>query len=247
MLFDRVSLLLSIALCAGGASGQINVAVFGDNDTDDWLNANGINATIVSDGQIATPGFLDAFDIFYYTRDGTSFGTSLSNAAIAEVQGFVSRRYVLFNSDFADDTGDDDVGPDPKVQQITLNAVNWVGQTGGGYIGEFSGAFAALQSNDGGYTPLGIIAGNGTQSGFSGPPWDGNINLAINHPVLAGVSFPFNPQSIEFGSNMTGLDPSTVIATWDDGSASIIAGSVPGPGALALVGVAGLAGVRRRR
>ena len=50
------------------------VAEFGDNQIDDLLAGNGMDVTIVTDAQLATPGFLDAFDVFVYTRNGSSTG-----------------------------------------------------------------------------------------------------------------------------------------------------------------------------
>jgi len=48
------------------------VAVLGNNQIDDTLAAAGFQVSLVTDAQVATPGFLDGFDAFVYTRDGFS-------------------------------------------------------------------------------------------------------------------------------------------------------------------------------
>ena len=69
---------------------------------------------------------------------GSSTGTTLSDAAAANVKSFV-RRTVLLNGDFADA-----VGQDGEVEQMISNSVKWAGETHHGYVGEFNGAFAGL-------------------------------------------------------------------------------------------------------
>ena len=79
-----------------------HVAVLGNNASDEELNeAPGIVATLVTDAQVATPGFLDDFDAFMFTRPGGAFNATLSAGAAAQVRAF-TRRAVLLNGDFAD-------------------------------------------------------------------------------------------------------------------------------------------------
>src|SRR5438034_263689 len=61
---------------------------------------------------LASPGFLDGFDAFVYTRTGVSIGQSLSVDAAANVKAYV-RRSVLLNGDFADS-----VASDAAVRQL---------------------------------------------------------------------------------------------------------------------------------
>ena len=59
------------------------------------------SATLVTDAQLWIAGFLNNYDAFYYTRNGTSLGQSLSAAAVANVSSYVGARgnVVLMNWD----------------------------------------------------------------------------------------------------------------------------------------------------
>ena len=108
-----------------------HVAVLGNNATDEELNeAPGIVATLVTDAQVSTPGFLDGFDVFIFTRPGGAFNATLSAAAAAQARAF-TRRAVLLNGDFADT-----VGNDQEIQDLFVSSVRWAAEHGGGYIGE---------------------------------------------------------------------------------------------------------------
>src|SRR5918994_491832 len=138
----------------GAATGS--VAVFGDNDTDDTLRALGYTVTLVNDAQIATPGFLNGFDAFYFTRNGSEYGDGLSEAAAAAVVDYVGSdgNIVLLHGDFADAFTLGDI----KIIELTRNAVDFAAQSGHGFVGEFNGAVSALTGNSDDYVPLGLIS-----------------------------------------------------------------------------------------
>ena len=204
----------------GAATGS--VAVFGDNDTDDTLRALGYAVTLVSDAQIATPGFLNGFDAFYFTRNGSEYGDGLSEAAAAAVVDYVGSdgNIVLLNGDFADALTLGDI----KIIELTRNAVDFAAQSGHGFVGEFNGAVSALTGNSDDYVPLGLI------SGSAGPlasgPVDGTIavtTVGVGHPVLDGVGLPFDPIDVDWGPRITGIDSALVLASYSNGSPAIIA------------------------
>jgi hypothetical protein len=204
----------------GATTGSI--AVFGDNETDDTLSAMGYAVTIVTDAQIATPGFLGAFDAFYFTRNGSEFGDGLSEAAAAAVRNYVGSdgNIVLLNGDFADPL----MLNDAEIIELTGNAVDFAVQSGHGFVGEFNGAVSALTSNSDDFVPLGLI------SGSAGPlasgPANGTITVAaagIGHPVLDGVGLPFDPVDVDFGPAMTGVDSALVLARYSNGTPAIVA------------------------
>ncbi len=210
------------AQAIGSATGSI--AVFGDNETDNTLSAMGYTTTLVTDAQVATPGFLDSFDAFYFTRNGDSYGTGLSTAAAAKVAAYVGAdgNTVLLNGDFADNLLS--WSYDPEIAQLTGNAVEFAVASGHGFIGEFNGAVSALTSNSNSFSPIGLI------SGSAGPltccPASGTVSIVpagVGHPVLDGVAFPYDPSNLEFGAVMSGIASSLVLATYPDGSPAIVA------------------------
>jgi hypothetical protein len=233
-----------------------DLAIFGANNIGSLYSANGHTVTYVTDGQLATAGFLDAFDAFIYTRDGFSFGVGLSLAAAANVSSFVTGNIVIFNGDFQDDIGA--VGTD----NLFLNALDFVlGGSGKGYIGEYRGAFAAYSSNADGNNPLGLIDGSSGPSGFAQGGSDLQIDLTaagLASPITAGTPFPYNPAAVEYGAQLSGENPDKVLARFANGNAAIIAsprdeisspGGVPEPStwALLLLGFAGIGATMRSR
>src|SRR6476619_7395162 len=107
----RMATLIALALLLGstGSARAGMIAVFGNNNTDEYLTSQGFTTVLVTGAQLSTAGFLDGFDAFLYTRDGSSFGTGLSAAAAANVRAYVGSvgNVVLLNGDFADGVGSD--------------------------------------------------------------------------------------------------------------------------------------------
>lgn len=228
-----ISLVASfLSLPFASAQESLSIAVFGDNEIDDYLNSNGFEATIVSDADLSTEGFLADFDAFFYTRDDANTpGASLSSTAAANVQDYVgsSGRGVLLNGDFADTLLGE--SPDTEVQQLISNATSWAAETHHGFVGEYTGAVAGLTSNSDELTPLGFVSGSaGT---LSDGPADGDIvetTAGEGSQVLAGVDFPLTDPTgeLSFGSIVTGVDSSLVLARYsnpgqpNDGNPAII-------------------------
>ena len=233
--------IISAGLAMSAASvSAADIAIFGQNNIGQ-LYGQGNNVVYVSDADLAMAGFLSSFDAFVYTRNGFSFGEGLSAAAAANVNSFVTGNIVIFNGDFQDGIGDS------SLDNLFLNALDFaLDGNGGGYIGEFRGAFAAYSSNADGNNPIGLIDGSAGPAGAGNGGSSGSVNLTANganSPIVNGVSFPFNPTAVEFGATLSGENPDKVIARFDNGNAAIIAssrnqisfGAVPEPGTWAML------------
>jgi hypothetical protein len=244
---------LTALLLSSGAASAANLAIFGANNIGALYSASH-TVTYVSDGDLATAGFLSTYDAFIYTRDGSSFGQGLSVAAAANVKAYVTGNVVLFNGDFQDDIGS-------STTNLLFNqALAFVlSNPGGGYIGEYRGSFAAFATNDDGNNPIGLVNGNAGPSGFSQGGSDGDVEITaagLVSSVTAGVPFPYNPGQVEFGSTVTGVNSAGVLARFTNGNPAIIASSVdtisfvPEPASWAML-IAGFgltgAAMRRRR
>ena len=143
-----------------------DIAVFGNNLTEDFINSDipGCTATLVSDAQIAS-GILatGGFEAFYLTRLASNFG-QLSELATNAVRDYVGStgNVVLLNCDCADAIFDfvGEFPPDPNVERIAANAIQWAAASGHGFIGEFNGAVSGLTSNSNGFNPLSLVDGS---------------------------------------------------------------------------------------
>lgn len=250
--FLRITVALSALACGSGALAA-NLAIFGSNNIA-TLYSSGNTVTIVSDSQLATAGFLDAFDAFIYTRDGSSFGVGLSVAAAANVKAYVTGNVLLFNGDFQDDIGS------ANTNLLFNNALSYVlSGSGKGYIGEYRGAFAAYSSNGDGNNPIGLIEGSAGVSGYAQGGSNLDIDLTVYgnvSPVTAGVTFPYDPAAVEYGATLSGENPAKVLARFANGNAAIIAGEVgqisgavpePATWAMMIAGFAMAGAAMRRR
>jgi len=215
------------ALCALAFTGQASaaeLAIFGDNNIADLYGLSH-TVTIVTDAQIATAGFLDAYDAFVFTRNGSQFGTPLSAAAAAAVKDYVAGNIILFNGDFQDD-----IGGAPQTNQLFSQALDFVlSNPLGGYIGEYIGSFSAFTSNDDGYAAIGLVEGHAGVSGQGQGGSNGDVLVTaagLVSPVTAGVAFPYNPGAVEFSAAVDGVNPAKVLARYSNGNAAIVAGNV---------------------
>jgi hypothetical protein len=249
-----------LVVCAPLTANAASFAVFGDNETDDFINGlAGHSATVVSDADIVNNG-LGAFDAFVYTRDDANFGDSLSAAAAAVVKSFVSANVVLLNADFADD-----LDSDASLQRIYENAIDFIAGGGvGGYLGELAGAVAALDSNNNAFQPLGLLQGDAGIIGNGNGGANTNMSSAggaLSGVLLDGVALPQNLPNVSFGSRLSNFDSNDVVALFENQNPAILArGSVGNGGganpvplpaalplALAAFGALGLVARRRHR
>lgn len=251
---SKFAFLLAGAVIFASPASAAQLAIFGSNNIGSLYDDSN-TVTYVTDAQLATPGFLDSFDAFVYTRDGYSFGMGLSISAAQNVKDFVVGNVVLFNGDFQDDIGV------ANTDLLFNNALAYVLSGGpGGYLGEYTGAFAAYSANGDGYSPIGLVQGMSGPSGASQGGSDLDIALTpqgASHPVTDGVSFPYDPAAVEFGASLSGENPARVLARFANGNAAIIASPVgqiseppvvpePSTWAIMLMGV-GMVGFCMRR
>lgn len=241
-------------LASASAASAATLAVFGANPIGARYASLGNTVTYVTNAQLSNAGFLSAFDAFVYTRDGSSFGTSLSAAAAANVSNFVTGNIVLFNGDFADDIGN------ANTNRLFDNALSYVlGGGGGGYIGEYTGSFAAFSSNLSGLAPIGLVAGSSGPSGQGQGGANGNVQVTaagVGSPLISGVALPYNPGAVEFSATASGVNPARVVLAFDNGNPALIASgrasissAVPEPAtwAMMLVGFGAIGYSSRRR
>lgn len=228
-LFCGFAVALAVIMCAAPANAA-SVAVFGNGQVDEYLTSLGYSTTLVTDAQLATPGFLNSFNAFFMTRDIGSFGTGLSATAAANVAAYVGSQgnVVLLNGDFTDSLPNTGDVPDARVQQIIANATAFATASGRGFIGEFNGAVSGLTSNSNGFTPIGLIPGTAGALSLGGGGSTGDLVLTAAgaaSPITSGIAFPFNPNGVEFGASISGVDSALILARWGSqtGSAAIIA------------------------
>lgn len=247
---------LGVALGCCTPANALSIAVFGNNNIDDYINTlPGYSATLVSDAQLSTAGFLNSYDAFFMTRDGSSFGSGLSAAASANVASYVGSigNVVLLNGDFADS-----VPSDSTINTLVQNSVSYAAASHHGFIGEFNGTAAALTANGNGFVPIGLISGTaGALAGGGGGSGGSLYKTAVgaSHVVTSSLADGYNPAAVEFGASISGVSPTLILATWGvDGEAAVIAkagtaAAVPDAGAsIGLLGIAlAILGAAKRR
>lgn len=246
----RIASFALAAVVTAGTAQAATFAVFGNNGLDNFISGLPTHsATVVSDHQLATRGFLDTFDAFVYTRDGSGFGQSLSAAAAANVAAFVTGAVVLMNGDFADG-----VGSGGQLDRLWTNVVNVAANAPNAYIGEFTGAAAALSRNGNQLRPLDLVSGTAGRLGYGNGGANGSLSAGASPlagTILSGLSMPYNPPTVEFGANLTGIDPTLVAANFNGRSPGIVVSggdipAVPVPAPVLLMASAvGLLGATR--
>src|SRR3954454_17687208 len=215
-----VLLALAALVLLPASSLAANVAVLGDNQTDNVLAAAGHTVTLVTDAQVATPGFLDGFDVFVFTRNGIAFNPVLSAGAAAQVRAF-TKRAVLLNGDFADG-----LNSDQEIKDLYLSSVRWAGEHGGGYIGELQGATAGLKANADGQPALNLLAGTAAASTFAGSSATiVETPAGQQSPVLDGVALPHSSSDLQFAAQISGAAEPQVLARYQaNNNPAILAG-----------------------
>jgi Ca2+-binding RTX toxin-like protein len=130
-----------------------------------------------------------------------------------------TERAVLLNGDFADS-----VATDGEIRDLFLSSVRWAGENGGGYVGELEGATAGLTSNGDGQPALDFVDGSAAPTQFTANSSTFEVAPAgTGHPVLDNVALPHTSDDMEFAAAITGADPATVLATYDNGNPAILA------------------------
>lgn len=210
--------MLSVVAFSTSANAT-SVAVLGDNAIDDYINSLGgsYSATLVSDAQVATPGFLSSFDVFLMTRNGFSFGSGLSAGAASEAMSYVgpSGNVVLLNADFADS-----IPGDATIAALLKNSIDYAASSGNGFVGEFNGAVSGLTANGNGFSPLGFIAGTAGALGLGAGGSGGALYktpVGAGHTVTSFLSDGYNPGAVEFGATISGAAAINVLATFGEG------------------------------
>lgn len=246
-----------LAIGAAAPSQASTLAVFGNNSIGNYYAGLGNSVTFVSNADLGNAGFLDSFDAFVMTRDGFSFGTGLTAAAASNVKSFVGTtgNVVLFNGDFSDGIA----GNDANTKKLFSNALDYVTPGGHGFIGEFNGAVSAFASNSSGFSPLGFVDGAAGPLGYCNGGSCGVVSATAQgmlSPLLVGVSLPYDDNSVEFGSQLSGYNPLKVVLTFDNGNPALIASNIrnisvgvpePATWGLMIMGFGGIGAALRRR
>jgi hypothetical protein len=223
---------LTIVLAAAPAMADPDFAVWLDGDTTPGGGGNGIVSSLdrafgagdyvlVTTADLETPGFLNAYKAVIVSRYDSSFGTSLSSAAAANISSYVGSGasqggVAVFTNDAADDfygatTGDPYV---PDLDQLFVNAATYAAASGHGFIGEYNGAVMAFDSNSAGYASIGLLQGNASATyEYEGGTFVYGVGpIGAGNPIDAGVSFPLDDtETSTFLTDVAGYDPNNVV------------------------------------
>jgi hypothetical protein len=128
-------------------------------------------------------------------------------------------------------------GQDANVEQLFENALAYTAANDRGFIGVFTGAAMAAESNSDGLTALGLIPGTSAgvleHSTFStvtinsGAP----AELTLGVPIGGGSTFVPSNVSIDgvFLTNITGAAGGSLVASWNPGAELFVASATPVP------------------
>ncbi len=245
-------LLLGAAfiLTIPSVSWAASFAVWLDGNTTPGGGGNGIvstlthtfgaaSVTLVSTAQLETPGFLNGFDCLVVSRFGSSFGSSVSAAAAANIATYVGSGasqggVAIFTNDAADNffgaTGGDPF--DANLNQLFVNAATFAAQTHHGYIGEFNGAVMAMTSNSAGFSAIGLLTGSANSLHGTSTP-DGHFHydvgpIGLGNPIDNGVTFPFTDADTSiFRTDITGGLPGNIVDIYDDNQLPAVMANSP--------------------
>jgi hypothetical protein len=262
-------------------------AVWLDGETTPGGGGNGIltsldkafgtgDYTLVTTADLETPGFLNSYKSVIVSRYDSSFGSSLSAAAAAEIASYVGSGateggVAVFTNDAADNFFGAPTGDvyDSNLNQLFVNAATFAAASGHGYIGEFNGAVMAMSSNSAGMPAIGLLEGSADGVHGYGPQFTYGVGpIGDGNPIDAGVTFPFtDADDTTFLTDISGADPNNIVDVYTssgiDGTPAVLADhfvisggggsapAVPEPStwAMMLIGFAGIsfAGYRRKR
>lgn len=274
--FGAILVIASILGTPAFGQAGYKFAVWGDDSTDPALGGSGIitslqhtfgagSTTVVTNAQMATPGFLNNFDAVILTRYDSQFGNSVTAAAAAGIDAYVGVAgspnqggVATFTNDMGDNLYGSTSGDpyDNNLNQLFVNAAADVAATHHGFIGELNGAIMAMATNSNGFVPLDLLQGNASSiQNYSPNQFVYDLGPAgSSNAIDVGVTFPFTDSDTStFRTIITGADSSQIVDIYhDDGAPAVLANqgglapqqSTPEPASLTLMslGALGMAG-----
>lgn len=274
----RILVLAGVALTVAASSHAQTVAVWLDGQTSSGGNAIygrlqslGYTTELVTNAELATPGFLTSsnFSAIVVSRYSDDFGDYLPSDAAAAVTSFVGTPgatqggVALFTNDAADNLlGSQSGDPfDANIDALFVNAVKYAVASGHGFVGEFNGAAQAVASNDFGVTPLDLIQGSSDSVHGYGPLFTYGVGpVGSTNPIDAGVTFPFtDSDDTTYLTDISGASSNNIVDIYTsqniDGEPAVLANgyvisggnpgmnAVPEPSTYGMFAIVALAGI----